>query len=365
MTDLPQQIKLGLFALILAFTQTFVINTVTDFFIADSNWLITFPLSLILAVVSVVIYKQGHVKDTPAINKSYNIISHWWGLLFNLFFASILYYPVLLFTGQPYIAGLALVGAIILYVYGINRAKDIAVKKLDLEYKDHKIENTNKIIGFISDLHLGKILDENFVKTIVSHLDDEKIDYLLIGGDMFDSVETNWHKVLAPLKEFAARVPTYYVTGNHDYYVDFETKLRPAIKAAGINLLESGSVELDSVVIHGIPHHLSESDFDFYKQFKKLEINDNKLNILLYHEPTPKHSRYALLNGINLQLSGHTHYGQMAPMNIVSWIFYGNFNYGSFYDEANDAYQYTSSGIGSWGPPVRTTAKPEIILLEI
>jgi predicted MPP superfamily phosphohydrolase len=297
-------------------------------------------------------------------DKIYNFIGYGWGLLFNLFFASLIYWPLLVLTSSPLISSVSFIAALILFLFGIKRAGQIKVK--ELEIKSVKVPRywDGKKIAFISDVHLGKTLDHNFLKKVVTKVNQTESQLLLIGGDLFDSTHADWLRITEPLDKLNVN-DIFYVTGNHEYYINFNADLKPILDMRGVNLLDSSSEEIKGLVIAGIPHSLSNINFDFKTEIAKINLSDENFNILLYHEPNPLHSEYALANGVDLQLSGHTHFGQLAPFNILTWLYYGHFDYGLYFDKTNSSHQYTSSGVGSWGPPIRTTARPEVVVIKL
>ncbi len=365
MSQFKNLISIGIFVIILTFVNAFVFNTLLDFLFADTIWLLVLVISIAISIGCVYIHYLAHSRSSDRLDRTYNGVSMWFGILFNLFFGSLLYWLILLFTGSAWLAFTPIVFAVLLFLFGIKRAKDIIVKEITVEFDNLPDDWKNKQLAFISDLHLGKTLSQDFLSRVITIINEHEVKALLIGGDLFDSVHAPWSEILAPFKDLNILDNVFYVTGNHEYYVNYELDLRHHIEELGFNLLESSTYNLDGVIIGGISHSLSDINFNFESEFNKLDFKLETPNILIYHEPIPTHSKYALNNHTNLQLSGHTHFGQVAPFNLLTWLRFGNFDYGLFHNKPNNTYQYTSSGIGSWGPPVRTTARPEVVILTL
>jgi predicted MPP superfamily phosphohydrolase len=115
---------------------------------------------------------------------------------------------------------------------------------------------------------------------------------------------------------------------------------------------------IDGVNIIGLPHHSSQKDFEFANLLSSLS-DRNVPQFLLYHEPRPKDCKKSQKEKIDLQLSGHTHNGQIFPLHLITHILFGGYSHGLL--KKQNFYQYTTSGIGCWGPPFRTTNSSEIV----
>ena len=357
-------LTIGFFFTALTFVQAFVFNTILDALFADTRWLLVFIVSVIISIGSIYVYYLSHSTSDENIDRLYNSVGLWWGLLFNLFLGALGYWLIMFFTGTLGFALIPLMIAVAIFIYGLKKAQQVHIKKLQLSHPNFPADWDNKRLIFISDLHLGKTLNQDFLEKIVVAINEHQPEIVMIGGDLFDSTYADWSKVLAPLDNIDAE-HVLYVTGNHEYYVNYETELRPHLEQFDIELLESNTININGLNIGGISHSLSDINFNFESEYKKLGFKPNQPNIFLYHEPVPKDSQFALNNHTTLQLSGHTHFGQIAPYNLITWITYGHFDYGLYQDPNTKSYQYTSSGTGTWGPPVRTTAKPEVVVIEL
>lgn len=311
------------------------------------------------------IYHINSSQTSEILDRAYIVVNYWWGLVFNLALGSVIYWPLLILSGSPLFASMSLLLSVIIYIYGIYNASKIVIKPITVEFLTLPSEWEGKKIAFISDVHAGIINGSKFVKKVFDAVIETDAELLLIGGDLFDSNHADYNDIISPIEPSRLRQGVYYVTGNHEYFIDYNNVLKPVIEARGIHILDNNAVNLMGLNIGGINHSLSELNFDFRPIFKSLKFQPNQPNILLYHEPVPADSKYALAHNTNLLLSGHTHYGQLAPFNIITKFLYGDFDFGLYIEPLGQNVQYTSSGVGSWGPPVRTTARPEVVVITL
>jgi predicted MPP superfamily phosphohydrolase len=196
----------------------------------------------------------------------------------------------------------------------------------------------------------------------VELINRQEPEIVLIGGDLFDGTVTDWSHDLQPINNIQAPFGTLYTTGNHEYFSDFENKLRTILDNLNVKFLENENLEVRGLHFIGISHHLSDKEFNFEKNLDRLLPKDQP-SILLYHEPVVQHALYAKKVGVDLMLSGHTHGGQIFPFGFITKAVYKEFDVGLYL--LNSFAQYTSSGVGSWGPPVRTGVRPEIVSITL
>lgn len=227
----------------------------------------------------------------------------------------------------------------------------------------HKKQNNFKELNIVavSDIHLGNIIGKKRLIQMVEKINHLKPDIILLAGDIFDEdlepvITQNFGDYL---KNFTALLGVYAITGNHEYIGGY----RPAIK-----YLEDHNIVvlIDSVVkISDAFYLIGRKDKDAIrfggKQRKPLQELvkdiDKKLPIILLdHQPFKLNE--AVENDIDLQISGHTHHGQIWPFNyITKKVFEVSWGY----KQKGNTHFYVSSGYGSWGPPVRLGNRPEIV----
>ena len=220
-------------------------------------------------------------------------------------------------------------------------------------------------IAAISDVHLVKTIEKRHMRIIVDKINELKPDIILIPGDMIDEdiapvLQTNVGDILLQLK---AKYGVYAVTGNHEY-IGGVVKAKQYLDEHNISVL-SDTAELidDSFYLVGreditIKTFINKNR----KPLKKILEGVDKTKPLILMDHQPFKLKQAEENGIDLQLSGHTHHGQLWPFNyITNAIFEVSWGY----KKKGDTHYYVSSGVGGWGPPIRTVNRPEILSIKL
>lgn len=169
-------------------------------------------------------------------------------------------------------------------------------------------------------------------------------------------MESDFSWLNKPLDDLKAKKGLYYGFGNHDLYLGFE-KVSELMADKNLVILDNKLKEVDGLQIIGINYSF-RNDFDLEKEILYQSGYDkSKASILIFHTPT--NIALAKSAGIDLQLSGHTHDGQLFPFNFPAKWMHAGYGYGLF--KENGFNLVVSSGIGTWGPPMRTTARSEIV----
>ncbi len=257
--------------------------------------------------------------------------------------------------------GLSVSLSFIFVVYGFFDAQRIRVKRLEI-YTDKLLPNNGKIrIVQISDVHIGLIIRDKRLKVILDRVKDEKPDILVSTGDLLDGELSNVMPESKQLAEIKPMYGKYAIPGNHEYYAGIKKALE-FTKNAGFEILRDENRRVAGINIIGLDDitgrklgliqnstHLSEL----------LRATQNKeFIILLKHQPNIHENM-----NFNLQLSGHTHDGQIFPFMLLTRLFFPK-NYG-YYNLGENKSVYVSSGAGTWGPPVRFFAPPEITVIDL
>jgi predicted MPP superfamily phosphohydrolase len=218
------------------------------------------------------------------------------------------------------------------------------------------VEWRGKKIALVSDVHLGIMNGEKLSRKIVARILEAKVDLVFIAGDLFDGVGDDLFRSIAPFEHLSA--PIYYVTGNHETYLGIDKALS-VLARTRIRVLRDEIIDLDGVQLVGIDYPQRGWKKDIRPVLEKLDRS--KPAILLYHEPAGMET--ARQFNIALQLSGHTHNGQMWPMKLFNHLFYKGFDYGLH--QIGDYFLYTTSGAGTWGPPMRIGSTAEVAIITI
>lgn len=247
---------------------------------------------------------------------------------------------------------------------GFINSFNFAVRELVIS-TEKKIPSDGFKIAYASDLHLGHIVGKRKLSFLVDKFNEFSPDAVILGGDTIDEdIEPVRRKRLnRKLSEIKSRYGTFAVLGNHEYIGGVD-EAREYLIANGIKLLEDSSVELPEGIIIAGRDDLMRNSYAGAKRKSISEIiikpQSDKFTILIDHQP--KNLEDAEKHAIDLQLSGHTHHGQMFPFNFITSAIYELST--GFMKRGNTSY-YVSSGFGTWGPPVKLFRRPEIVLIRI
>lgn len=217
---------------------------------------------------------------------------------------------------------------------------------------------------FMSDLHLDLTTPRWWLKRVVDMANGASPDLIALGGDVAerDLDSFGMGEIFDLLGRLKAPLGVVAIPGNHDYYGGLEG-IRRALERRGVLFLSDEALELDEMVLVG---RNDRHALYFGGKRKPLEellrdgLSREKAWILLDHRPVEREIASRL--GFDLMLSGHTHNGQMFPLNLVVALLFPN-PFGL--ERVGSMWQYTSCGVGLWGPPLRTTSRPELVLLRI
>jgi uncharacterized protein len=185
-------------------------------------------------------------------------------------------------------------------------------------------------------------------------------DIVFIGGDLYDGQAVNLDKVIEPFSKISVPYGIYFIAGNHEEFYN-NTPYLEAIRRAGIRVLYNEMIKLDGLQIIGVDYRDSRKEEPFRTILQKMGIDRHQPSILLKH--VPLHLHVAKEQGISLQLSGHTHQGQVFLFRFITSKVYQGYDYGLKW--FGDLIVYTSSGAGTWGPPMRLDTKPEIVVITL
>jgi predicted MPP superfamily phosphohydrolase len=187
----------------------------------------------------------------------------------------------------------------------------------------------------------------------------EEPDAIFIAGDLYDGTAIDPGRAAQPLSKLTAPHGVYFVAGNHEQFGD-DSKYLQAIAAAGVRVLSNEKLEVDGLQIVGVAYRHAVENEHFASVLRGVHLDRNRASILLTH--APDNPEIAEAAGVTLQLSGHTHLGQFIPWSWMARRIYRQFVYGL--SRIGKMQVFTSSGAGTWGPPLRLGSNPEIVVLE-
>jgi len=215
----------------------------------------------------------------------------------------------------------------------------------------------------ISDVHLGLIVGKHRLKRIIKQIKAEKPDILVSTGDLVDGQMNNLSGLAEMIREIPTKYGKYAVMGNHEFYAGLQEALK-VTNDAGFRILREEGLTIPGVINiagmddpagkrFGLEGNVTEKDL-----LSKLPRKN--FTLLLKHRPWLNKAKVRLFD---LQLSGHTHKGQIFPFSLIVKLFYPNLN--GLISLDNNSYLYVNRGTGTWGPPVRFLAPPEVTVIEL
>ena len=210
----------------------------------------------------------------------------------------------------------------------------------------------------MSDTHLGPVRNNGFAQHIATMIQNLGPDIVFVGGDLFDGQPVDLDRIIEPFSRIFAPYGIYFITGNHEEFSD-STPYLQAVRRAGMRVLNDEIVEINGLQIIGVDYRDTRREERLKEILQKIKINRHKPSILLKHSPL--NLQVAKDQGISLQLSGHTHHGQIFLLRFITSQVYHGYDYGLKW--FGDLLVYTSSGAGTWGPPIRVDTKPEIVFI--
>lgn len=233
--------------------------------------------------------------------------------------------------------------------FGVQQAVDFQTKN----YTIHTNKQLHTSIALLSDLHLGNSLRKTSLHRLLTIVTQSDVDALMITGDLFDESTAikDMENFIEEIKQLS--LPIYYVQGNHEYLSHYRDKFYTMLTAAGIHNLED-----ESVLTKEGYYIIGRKDRNYERQSLReltASLDQKRFMLVLDHQPVEDDVQ------VDLQLSGHTHNGQIVPINFITAIRYPLL-YG--YNEENYPIIVTS-GAGTWGFPMRIGTQSEIVIIKI
>ncbi|HPI97604.1 MAG TPA: metallophosphoesterase [Synergistales bacterium] len=258
---------------------------------------------------------------------------------------------------------LCLILSAALCIYGYGEAFSIG--------SDHMVLRSDKIpqnagmvrIVQISDIHLGLMVGRRKVELILDTIRQWSPHILVCTGDLVDGQMGTIDGISLLFSEMGSPMGKYAVTGNHEFYVGYEQSGK-FIEKAGFTLLRGETVILgDTLAITGVDDpavRLFNGNAGPSEEELLRQVPDSLFHILLKHQPVSEEGSRGLFD---LQLSGHIHGGQIFPFSLLTRLVYP---YGvGLHDLGQGSRIYVSSGAGTWGPPYRVLASPQITVIDV
>ena len=294
----------------------------------------------LIRIIQKYLIKEKHLNFIPKIHKN--------GLLAIIIFAAII------------------IGS----VYGMNH-----IELTEYNLTTEKIDNESYSILFVSDVHYGTVQNTQLVKDSILKMNNLKPDIVVLGGDIVDERTTkdDMQEIFEELGKINSTYGTYYIFGNHDRQpstMDYingnrtfsDSDLNQSIEKNRIKILNDDKITINNDIVL-----VGRSDAEWEDSVNRIDVNKifnesdlSKYIVVLDHQPV-EYEKNAQ-EGVDLQLSGHTHGGQLFPYGMM-YDLTGLLNSGEY--EIGDMKQIVSSGLTGWGWPMRNEAKCEYVLINI
>lgn len=325
---------------------------------------------LVLMILAPLLVRRLDLRGYPKGAAATAWVSYtWMGFIFLFFFVS-LAVKFLFFMGQAFpvdVAAYSISGeqltvalglSILFSIYGFWRAARPRLVRIPLRSTRLSTGTRLRLVQ-ISDLHIGLLSTPRRLRRVAQIIQSAAPDCVVSTGDFTDLRSEQPYSALAYLAALKAPLGKYAVTGNHECYAGLKRSQR-VLREAGFTLLQQQCVTLggvvqiagvdDPVAVKGRPH-LEEEALD--------SANPEIFTVLLKHRPDLEP---AMIDRIDLQLSGHTHDGQIFPFTLLPRLLY---RARPGLTRCGRAALYLSRGTGFWGPPMRFPFPPEVTLFEI
>ncbi|MFJ5551979.1 metallophosphoesterase [Streptomyces sp. NPDC093225] len=252
----------------------------------------------------------------------------------------------------------AAAGTVAYGTYGVMRGP--AVKRITVPLAKLPRAAHGFRIAVVSDIHLGPILGRAHTTRIVDRINATQPDLIAVVGDLVDGSVADLGPAAEPLARLRARHGAYFVTGNHEYFSGAQQWV-DHVRELGLHPLENARTELPGFDLAGVNDVAGEREGHGPDFAKALGDRDPaRTAVLLAHQPVVIDD--AVRHGVDLQLSGHTHGGQLWPGEYVAAL--ANPTVAGL-ERYGDTQLYVSRGAGAWGPPVRVGAPSDITVVEL
>jgi uncharacterized protein len=215
----------------------------------------------------------------------------------------------------------------------------------------------------LTDVHVGPTIGLDFVERVVAETNALAPDMVVITGDLVDGSVAALRDLVAPLRDLRAKDGVFFVTGNHEYYSGADAWIAH-LRTLGIRVLRNERVAIrDAFDLAGVDDASAHRMLPGHKQDVPGAVagrDPNRAVVLLAHQP--KAVKDAARAGVDLQLSGHVHGGQLVPFN---WIARIDQPFVSGLHRSGETWVYVSTGTGYWGPPMRVGSRAELTRIEL
>lgn len=251
----------------------------------------------------------------------------------------------------------------LLMTWGFLEANQLRVERHSIQTSFLPAGSDPVVIAQISDVHLGLIEGRRRIERVIDILEGASVDLLLATGDLVDGIAPHLNHLSGLFAAYQPPLGKYAVTGNHEFYAGLESSLQ-FLRDSGFRVLRQETVDVgENLSIAGVDDpagHFTGQGSRLNEESILPGKNRDRFVLLLKHQPVADPGS---VGRFDLQLSGHTHKGQIFPFNYIVKMRYPLL--AGWYDLAGGSTLYTSRGTGTWGPPLRVLASPEVTIITI
>jgi len=256
--------------------------------------------------------------------------------------------------------GVALVLAFVAWIGGIVRPRTV---ELEVELPNLPASADGLVVAQLTDLHLGALIGERRLRSVIEQIDGMKPDVVVVTGDLVDGDADTVESMIPVLKTLTAPLGVYAILGNHEMYAGPE-RCRQLMRDSGFTVLDIAAAEImPGLWIAGVPDSgrgPGTDGLDGALQTALAGVGEDDAVIYLQHAPGNEEATAAA--GVGLMLNGHTHGGQIWPFHYMVLRAYSHI---SGVHKIGDMTQVISRGAGRWGAPMRLFAPSEIYRITL
>lgn len=252
--------------------------------------------------------------------------------------------------------------ALVVCVYGYFEARDIRAEKVTIETGKLPAGTERLIIAQISDVHLGLIVRYDRLATMLDVVKAAKPDLFISTGDLVDAQINHMTGLAELLRGIKTTYGNYAITGNHEYYAGLD-KAVEFTRSAGFRMLRNEAVNAGPITLVGVDDRTAvqlHMEKPIREKALLAQVPRDRFTLFLKHQPRIDRATAGLFD---LQISGHTHKGQIFPFTLLTLLTFP-MNAGT-YDLGSGSLLHVSRGTGTWGPPIRFLAPPEVTIIEL
>lgn len=320
---------------------------------------------LLLAFSFITAALLGFYSANRMVTLLYRAAAVWLGFLNYFFWAACLcwlsWYAIALLgmhAERPLLVAVFYGLAVLTGIYGLVNVRILHIRRIGIKLPGLPDSWRGRTALVVSDLHLGHVNGAAFSRRIVAISARLKPAIIFLPGDIFDGAKFDADALAEPFRQLAPPFGSYFTTGNHDEFGN-AAHYTEVLSRVGIRVLNNEMVTVDGLQIVGVSYGDSGFPIRLRTTLESLHLERDKASILLNH--VPNRLPVAEQAGFSLQLSGHTHGGQLFPFTWFTRRAFGRFTYGL--QRFGELQVYTSSGAGSWGPPMRVGSSAEVVLI--